>query len=104
MGKKRSDEADENPTLTGEAYGSFELAPPPDVLEGSGEPTMPLSDAPPADARSNVSAEIFARVATRRPGQMAGFLSYARRLKLGPRPVEAWRELHKQYLNEPLCG
>lgn len=54
------------------------------------EEPKPPKAAKPKVAPGGVRLEVFLRLAGRKPDQLAGFGSHARREKLGPMPMASW--------------
>lgn len=57
----------------------------------------------PAEAAPNyIPLRVFATLAGPKWDQMAGFVSHARRLKLGPMTIEAWHVEFKKFQEKPI--
>lgn len=102
--KKHLDETTENPGLYFVQKPESESAWTEVAIQADPpkEPLTPKID-PPRDV-ALVTAVIFARVSGYRPHKVAGFLAYAKRLQLAPRPVSEWHILYQKYLQEPVTA
>lgn len=49
-----------------------------------------------------IRLEVFLRIAGPKWDQMAGFKSYARKQKLGPRTVPEWKKIYQDFMNKPV--
>lgn len=59
-------------------------------------PAVPTTPGPTPAA--NISLDVFGRISGIKPDQFAGFAWYARRERLGPRPVVQWRDAYEKLL------
>ena len=86
-----------------EAEMRGEANPPPTAVE---EPAVELetekTEEPVDDGKPRVALRVFIASGGKRWDQMAGFKSYAIRLKLGPLSISEWREAFNDFMNRPV--
>ena len=59
-------------------------------------------DPPSAPLKEYLALRVFATIAGPKWDQMAGFVAYARRLKLGPLTMEDWQAEFKKFQEKPV--
>ena len=87
---------DENPETESEAEAEAELTESIPEIETKEESPKSEDDKPKVDLR------VFSQVSGKKWDQMAGFQSWAKRMKLGPRSIPEWRETFKKFMNTPV--
>ena len=80
------------------AHGRRFERPPQDIIP---EPA-PTEAAPPAPAAPAVRFEVFAAASGIRADQLAGFKSWVRQQKLGPRSMSEWRSTLADFQSKPV--
>jgi len=65
------------------------------------EPVKSL-EMPIAPIKEYLALRVFATIAGPKWDQMAGFVSYAQRMKLGPLTMESWQEEFKKFQEKPV--
>jgi hypothetical protein len=114
MAKKRKDK-DTEPLPVEENLETTDDEPTPDPTdtpESEPEPVLESESAPvpaekpvepdPGDGKPKVTLAVFLAAGSAKWDQMAGFKSYAKRMKLGPKTIKQWREAHKAFMTAPM--
>jgi hypothetical protein len=57
---------------------------------------------PPVDSLPAIPLKVFVKIAGPKWDQMAGFISYAKLKKMGPRTVPKWRATYQAFLQKPV--
>ena len=91
---------------TGEIPEMEETADVVEDLESAPIADEPKEEASPVEApkvvKPSIALRVFLQICGKKADQTAGFSSYAKRMGMGPRPVEEWREAYQDFMNRPV--
>jgi hypothetical protein len=70
--------------------------------EAPQEVAPPKAEPAPTDPANLMPLRVYATIAGPKWDQMAGFVNFARRNKLGPMTMTEWQQAHKRFMNRPV--